>query len=255
MTWHICIYICIAKLFTCKHKCNMILGELTNFKPCALRQCLIRSYHINQNTTSVLQNKEHFSVSTLTLNAKLGICHRMYTTWDKFFFALHIIQRYIPAVICQEATKFAVTYWAVECSHSALSVKDLQASQTKHKLHNAQLSSTTHCWLAARLHHEPAINRILKLCSFKSTMSDCVIDVKLRFWEGIYGAAYNSHGYTWKAVSKLLDRQCCLPWLMQLLLQANLLHPAHLSSPHEKHSNEVMWKCQHLVSSVKTEAF
>jgi hypothetical protein len=28
--------------------------------------------------------------------------------------------------------------------------------------------------------------------------------------------------------------------LMQLLLQANLLHPAHLSSPHETQSNQVI---------------
>ncbi len=139
-----------------------------------------------------------------------------------------------------ELSSLQLHYWAKECSHSDLSVKDLQSSQTQHKLHNAQLSSTTHCWLAARLQHEPAINLILKLCSFKSTMSECVIDVNLRFWEGIYGGAYHSHGYTWKAVCKLLYWQCCLPWLTQLLLQANLLHPAHLSSPHEKQSNEVV---------------
>jgi hypothetical protein len=87
----------------------MILGELTKFKSCALRLCLIRSYHIN-NTTSVLRNKEHFGIWTLTLNPKLVICHRMriYTTCDNFF-ALHINQRYIPAVISRRATKFAVT--------------------------------------------------------------------------------------------------------------------------------------------------
>jgi hypothetical protein len=61
------------------------LGELTKFKSCAPRLCLIRSYHINDNTTSVLQNKGHFGIWTVTLNPKLVICHRMriYTTWDK----------------------------------------------------------------------------------------------------------------------------------------------------------------------------
>ncbi len=79
-----------------------------------------------------------------------------------------------------ELPSLQLHYWAKECSHSDLSVKDLQASQTEHKLHNAQLSSMTHCWLAARLHHGPAINLILKFCSFKTTMSECLIDVNLR---------------------------------------------------------------------------
>ncbi len=164
---------------------------------------------------------------------------RIYTTWDKFFCIAHKSEIH---TCCDISTSYQVCSYIIGPKNIHIGSVSQGSTSKSDTAQIAQCSTFFHDPLLASCKTSPWTSNQpeFKALQFQKH------NVWVRHWckleilrRNLWGA-YHSHSYTWNSVCKFLYRQCCVLWLTQLLLQANLLHPAHLSSPHEKHSNEVV---------------